>query len=65
VVLAVLGYALNDSGVAVPGMMLGIANAVLVCLVVWTVTDLLSAPSPLDEAHDDAAEELVRAGSRR
>jgi hypothetical protein len=37
---------------------------VLVCLVVWTVTEPPSAPSPPDEAHGEAAEELVRAGSR-
>jgi hypothetical protein len=29
----VLGFALNDSGIAVPGMMLGVANAALVHLV--------------------------------
>jgi hypothetical protein len=44
-ILAVLGYALNDSGVAVPGMMLGIANAVLVCLLAWIVPRTRSAPS--------------------
>jgi hypothetical protein len=32
-VLAVLGFALNDSGIAVPGMMLGILTATLVYLV--------------------------------
>ena len=33
VVAAVLGFALNDSGVAVPGLMLGVMNATLVYLV--------------------------------
>jgi hypothetical protein len=33
VVAAVLGFALNDSGVAVPGLMLGVMNASLVYLV--------------------------------
>jgi hypothetical protein len=33
-ILALLGFALNDSGIAIPGVMLGIANAVLVFLTV-------------------------------
>jgi len=33
-VLAVLGFALNDSGIAIPGVMLGVANTVLVFLCV-------------------------------
>jgi len=33
-VAAVLGYALNDTGIAVPGVMLGILTPVLVLLLV-------------------------------
>jgi hypothetical protein len=36
VIAAVLGFALNDSGIAVPGLMLGIMNASLVYLVLRT-----------------------------
>jgi hypothetical protein len=35
----VLGFALNDSGIAVPGMMLGVANAALVHLVLRVGSD--------------------------
>ena len=44
-ILTVLGYALNDSGVAVPGMMIGIANAALVGLLVWVLREP-SRPDP-------------------
>ena len=44
-ILAVLGYALNDSGVAVPGMMVGVANAALVGLLVWVLRES-SRPDP-------------------
>ena len=43
-VVAVLGFALNDSGIAIPGVMLGVLNASLVYLLL--VTDDL--PDPLD-----------------
>ena len=36
VIAAVLGFALNDSGIAVPGLMLGVMNASLVYLVLRT-----------------------------
>ena len=42
-VLAVLGFALNDSGIAIPGVMLGVANAVLVYLCVR-----VPAPTSID-----------------
>lgn len=41
-VVAVLGFALNDSGIAIPGVMLGVLNASLVYLVL--VTDELAEP---------------------
>ena len=44
-ILTVLGYALNDSGIAVPGMMIGIANAALVGLLVWVLREP-SRPDP-------------------
>ncbi len=44
-VVAVLGFALNDSGIAIPGVMLGVLNASLVYLLL--VTDEL--PDPLAE----------------
>jgi len=47
-ILAVLGYALNDSGVAVPGMMIGVANASLVGLLAW----VLREPSRRDPSPD-------------
>jgi hypothetical protein len=36
-VVAVLGFAFNDSGIAVPGVMLGVINASLVYLTVRTL----------------------------
>ncbi len=62
VILAGLGYALNDSGVAVPGMMVGIANAVLVCLVLWTDVPVPSAAATTSSTPAEAAEPV---GSRR
>jgi hypothetical protein len=49
VVAAVLGFALNDSGVAVPGLMLGVMNASLVYLVLQ-----VDEPPWRDEARPDA-----------
>jgi hypothetical protein len=43
-VAAVLGMALNDSGIAVPAMMLGVLNPVLVRLALHT--DDLGGPGP-------------------
>jgi hypothetical protein len=62
VILAGLGYALNDSGVAVPGMMLGIANAVLVCLLLWSEPPP-AAPAPSTAPLSAGVPEPV--GSRR
>jgi hypothetical protein len=36
VVLAVLGFALNDSGIAIPGMMCAVFESVLVVLIAWS-----------------------------
>lgn len=57
VIAAVLGFALNDSGIAVPGLMLGVMNASLVYLVLRT-------EDPPWKAEIDAPEdeELVPAG---
>jgi hypothetical protein len=45
-VAAVLGMALNDSGIAVPAMMLGVLNPVVVRLALHTDSDEVS-PAPL------------------
>ena len=39
----VLGFALNDSGISVPGMMLGVANASLINLLLRVDDDLPSS----------------------
>ncbi len=60
VIAAVLGFALNDSGIAVPGLMLGVMNASLVYLVLRT-------EDPPWKAEIDASGEAtgeVRARSR-
>jgi hypothetical protein len=46
-ILSALGFVLNDSGIAIPGMMLAILNATVLTL---AVTSARAAPSPLDEA---------------
>ena len=43
VVVGFLGFALNDSGIAVPGLMLGVVNASLVYLTVHTVPAIEAA----------------------
>jgi hypothetical protein len=52
VIAAVLGFALNDSGIAVPGLMLGVMNASLVYLVLRTEDPPwkaeIDAPAPID-----------------
>ena len=60
VVAAVLGFALNDSGVAVPGLMLGVMNASLVYLVLR-----VDEPPWRDQAlkADDPAATLSSGGS--
>ena len=35
-VLAVLGFALNDSGIAIPGMMFAVFESALVVLMAWS-----------------------------
>lgn len=49
-VVAVLGFTLNDSGIAIPGVMLGVLNASLVYLVLVTddLPDPLAEPPPAD-----------------
>lgn len=49
-VVAVLGFALNDSGIAIPGVMLGVLNASLVYLLLVTddLPDPLAEPPPAD-----------------
>ena len=63
-VLAVLGYALNDSGVAVPGMMVSIVNAALVCLLVWVLRDPRPT-EPRDFAREPETEAREPVGSLR
>ncbi|HEX6310359.1 MAG TPA: hypothetical protein VF152_01890 [Acidimicrobiia bacterium] len=53
VIVAVLGFALNDTGIAVPGVMLGVATSVFVALVAWSV----------EEREPGAARQPVEAGS--
>jgi hypothetical protein len=48
-VAAVLGFALNDSGIAVPAMMLGVLNPVLVYLAVHWEPAELSTPGAAGE----------------
>jgi len=56
-VAAGLGFALNDSGIAVPGLMLGVVNGSLVYLV------LAVRVGGTEEADDDARSEPARAGA--
>jgi hypothetical protein len=57
VVLAVLGFALNDSGIAVPGMMLGVVAPTLIVLAVRSERLLAGDETIEEELHD--LEELV------
>ncbi len=61
VIAATLGFALNDSGIAVPGLMLGVMNASLVYLVLRTEDPPWKAE--IDEAHDPEPDG-VRVSSR-
>ena len=56
-VLAVLGFALNDSGIAVPGMMLGVIVPALVVLAVRS-EPILAVPEGTDP-DDEHLRELV------
>jgi hypothetical protein len=58
-IVAVLGFALNDSGIAVPGVMLGVLTPVLVVLTLRAERD--RAPS---RALDDELAALQRADAR-
>ncbi len=60
VIAAVLGFALNDSGIAVPGLMLGVMNASLVYLVLRT-----EDPPWKAEIDDAALADLDARGSGR
>lgn len=68
----VLGFALNDSGISVPGMMLGVVNASLVNLLLRVDRDLPSRPDaavvPIADAERGGARSAgirgVRADSR-
>lgn len=63
----VLGFALNDSGISVPGLMLGVANAALVNLLLRVDADLPSSAAdalarggdgdPVGEAADEVREQ--------
>jgi hypothetical protein len=48
-----LGYALNDAGVVVPGLMLGVLVCTLVPLVVVPSPDVGLAPSRTDDGAAD------------
>ena len=46
-VVAVLGFALNDSGIAIPGMMSAVFESTLVVLMGWSyLTALVNADEP-------------------
>jgi hypothetical protein len=49
----VLGFALNDSGISVPGMMLGVVNASLINLLLRVDDDLPSSPADAAERRSD------------
>ncbi len=61
-VAAVLGFALNDSGLAVPGMMMAVANPVLVIFLLRIGRGDPSAPAPPTADHV-AAESTPSSGS--
>jgi hypothetical protein len=58
-ILSVLGFVLNDSGIAIPGLMLAILNASIISLF---VTLRSPAPPPLEEA--PAVRERAPVGTR-
>jgi hypothetical protein len=60
VVLAVLGFALNDSGISIPAMMLGVLSPVLIVLILR----LERAPAHERALDDELAELARRAGTR-
>jgi hypothetical protein len=56
-VVGFLGFAFNDSGIAVPGVMLGVVNASLVYLTVRTLPSVGEPPGPeRSEAESPAVE---------
>jgi hypothetical protein len=59
-VLAVLGFALNDSGIAVPGMMLGVVVPALVVLAVRSEQVLVEPEGTDPDDDDEHLRELVR-----
>jgi hypothetical protein len=46
VIAAVLGFALNDTGIAVPAVMLGVANSVLIALLAGTAPEAARPETP-------------------
>jgi len=58
-IIAILGFALNDSGIAVPGMMLSVLNATLITLLVATRSR--AAPADLPPAETEPARVPTRA----
>lgn len=60
-VVAILGFALNDSGIAIPGVMLGVLNAslVYVVLVEDDLPDPYGGPAPDDEEALEPARALT------
>jgi hypothetical protein len=59
VIVAALGFALNDSGIAIPGLMLAVLNPVLIFLF---VTPRRLPPSPADG--EQAVPERAPVGTR-
>jgi hypothetical protein len=53
-IVSVLGFALNDSGIAVPGMMLSVLNPTVVALLVLAQRRVV--PSPVEPAEAELAE---------
>ena len=61
-VVGFLGFAFNDSGIAVPGVMLGVVNASLVYLTVRTLPSIAEPPPVGDEPLTAAAPSMTEAG---
>jgi hypothetical protein len=59
-VVAVLGFALNDSGISIPAMMLGVLSPVMIVLALR----LEREPAPARELDDELADLAQRAGTR-
>jgi hypothetical protein len=60
-ILSVLGFAVNDSGIAVPGMMLSVLNPTIVALLVLVARRVAPAPAAPPEPATPEAEPVPAA----